>query len=262
LRVPRFRSIEAGIKDLNNYTLIAAAVPDELSGLLNRIKSSAVLTIGGRRIISGFIDKRPVKILITGPGIINNVQALTAVIEKIRPALIIQTGSAGAFKMSNLGIGDLGIATMEIDAGLGLESREKGAFIEELPFSLLKTDNVNIKNYYPLHDQLINLVYDQLTELCKIKGIGLKKGPFITVSMITATDERAEKLYNWFKPCMENMEGSGAAYLSIYYNIPFFEIRSASNMVGKRNKKKWNFQLSCEHLAWAVYELLVNLRDY
>ena len=55
---------------------------------------------------------------------------------------------------------------------------------------------------------------------------------------------------------MEGMEGAGAAYLAIHYDIPFLEIRSASNFVGKREKESWNVPLAFERGAMAVLNLI------
>jgi len=48
------------------------------------------------------------------------------------------------------------------------------------------------------------------------------------------------------------MEGSGAAHLSIHYDIPFLEIRAASNMVGKRDRSGWDLPLACRRSNEAV----------
>lgn len=249
-------------KEPTDYILIAAAVLNELAWLVNKIDRPVALTVGRRRVISGYLNGRPVKLLVTGPGIANTVQALSAVIEKFRPALIIQTGSAGLFTGFNLDIGDVGIATEEILPELGIESENGTLPLGELPFPLFKAGSFEVKNRFPLDEKLADLAFGRLTEGCKANGMGLKKGTFITVSTITATNNRADELYNCFKPCMENMEGSGAAHVSIYYGIPFLEIRAASNIAGTRDKTAWDLPLACERCAWAVYELICNLHGY
>ncbi len=241
--------------------IIAAAVYDELSALIDRVEKPVVSKLGGRKIVSGHIEGKSVKLIITGPGIVNAVQALTAAIEDSNsmPSLIIQTGCAGAFKESCLKIGDIGIATEEIDVNLGIEPENGNWPLNELPFFLLNSHGSEIKNRYPLDYELATLAFKAIKKGCADKNIGLMKGPFITVSTITATDARAEKLYKQFKPCMEGMEGSGAAHLAIHYDIPFLEIRSASNMVGKRDPGTWNLALAFERGAMAVFAFV---RDF
>ena len=244
---------------MHSDIIIAAAVYDELSQLLDRVEKPVVSRVGGREVVSGHIEGKSVRLLVTGPGLVNTVQSLTAVIENSMPALIIQTGCAGAFKESGLRIGDIGIATEEIDADLGLEPEDGNQPLNELPFPLLNRHGIDIRNRYPLDHKLANLAFKAVKNSCGDKNIVLMKGPFITVSTITATDTRARSLYKQYKPCMEGMEGSGAAYLSLYYDIPFLEIRSASNIVEKRDLTAWNLPLAFERGAMAVFALIRSL---
>ncbi|MDO9566932.1 MAG: futalosine hydrolase [Candidatus Desulfaltia sp.] len=244
---------------MHNHIIIAAAVYNELSVLIDRVEKPVVSKVGGRKIVSGYIEGKPVKLLVTGPGLVNAVQALTAAIEDSRPSLIIQTGCAGAFKESGLKIGDIGIATEEIDVNLGIEPENVDGPLNELPFSLLNSHGLDIKNRYRLDHELANLAFKVIKKEYADKNIGLIKGVFITVSTITATDMRAEKLYKHFKSCMEGMEGSGAAHLAIHYNLPFLEIRSVSNMVGKRDPGAWDLVLAFERGAMAVFAFVRDL---
>lgn len=79
---------------ITSPVLIAAAVPEELASFRNRMDKPSAFPIGGREAVSGYIGEVPVRILTTGPGQVNAVQALTAAIEGERPALILQTGCA------------------------------------------------------------------------------------------------------------------------------------------------------------------------
>jgi futalosine hydrolase len=71
-------------------------------------------------------------------------------------------------------------------------------------------------------------------------------GPFVTVSTVTARDQRAEALIKAYAPIMESMEGAAAAHLARLYDVPFLEIRSAGNRVGRRDKDAWDLPLSFE----------------
>ncbi len=243
----------------SSHIIIAAAVSGETSGLIDRIKRPVSSTVGGRKITAGCLEGKPVKILITGPGIVNTVQALSAAIENSRPSLIIQTGCAGAFRDSGLKIGDIGIATQEVDIHLGIEPENEELPLEELPFPLIKKNNLDIKNYYPLNQKWVDFAFQAVKEAFAPGNIRTEKGPFITVSTITATDKRAKILYKRFSACMENMEGSGTAHLSIHYDIPFVEIRSASNFAGKRDLSSWDLPLAFERGTFAVLAFIRHL---
>jgi futalosine hydrolase len=49
---------------------------------------------------------------------------------------------------------------------------------------------------------------------------------------------------------IENMEGAGFFLLAKEVNIPYLEIRSVSNPVTERNKKKWETNLALGKLTW------------
>ena len=241
-------------------TIILSAVYGEVAWLVDRLKKKSIIKTGRRKVIFGSIAGKYVMILATGPGMLNTAQALTSVIEYaasklLTVRLIIQTGCAGAFKESGMQTGDIGIAVKEIDAHLGLEPEQGGFPLTELPFSLMGKEK-NIKNIYPTDQKAANLAHDALNNYFSEKNIIVKKGPFVTVSTITATEKRANDLYSHFKPCMENMEGAASAYLGIFYDIPFLEIRCASNIVGRRDKKSWDLSLSFERSSMAVFRFL------
>ncbi len=43
-----------------------------------------------------------------------------------------------------------------------------------------------------------------------------------------------------FNPVTESMEGAALHYVCLMEKIPFLQIRSISNYIGERNKKKWD----------------------
>ncbi len=243
------------------HVLISAAVDPELSGLASRLKNRSVSHTGGRRILSGILGRTAVRLLATGPGMVNAAQALTAAVEANRPALILQTGCAGAFEQSGLRIGDIAIATEEIHVETGIENPSNPYRPKALPFAILENKSGKHKNRFPLHSESVDAVYRVLVAELSSSGICVKKGRFITVSTITATDQRAESLYRNFKPCMEQMEGSAAAHVAALYEIPFLEIRAASNLVGQRKKATWDLKSACENNTKAVCALIEHLED-
>lgn len=238
------------------HILIAAAVPEESAYLRLRLEKPRGFSTGRREAVFGYLCGTAVRILTTGPGQVNAVQALTAAIEKEAPVLILQTGCAGAFLPSGLGIGDIGVASEEIDAHLGIEPPVAGAPWEPLPFPVGEGDRGEIRNRYLLNDGLTKRAGEILGRAFSDAGVKIRVGPFLTVSTITATDSTARRYHDTFAPCMESMEGAGAAHVAIHYRIPFLEIRSASNLVGKRDRENWNSALAFERCGQALWALV------
>jgi futalosine hydrolase len=193
----------------------------------------------------------------TGPGLVNTAQAVTAAIEAQRPDLILMTGCAGAFGKSGMDIGDIGIATEENDAHLGIEPEREASAPEPLPFDLAEFDGMAVTNRIPLDENRAADAMGILRGDTSPDKANIFMGAFVTVATITATDRGADRLYERFRPCMENMEGVAAAHICRHYHIPFLEVRCASNMVGRRDRGAWDLPLACRRSAEAAVRLVV-----
>jgi len=238
-----------------SHTLILVAVGQEAGGILGEIRSPRRETVGRREAVSGFLGEVPVRVLITGPGQVNCVQALTAAVERRRPHLVVQTGCAGGFAQAGLRTGDLGIATCEIDAHLGIETDKADAPLAALPFPVGRYGGTPVWNRYPTDSALSRRVREILKGAFSGEDIAVVSGPFLTVSTITATDRRASWYYDIHRSCMESMEGAGAAHVALHYGLPFIEVRSASNLTGKRDRSRWDLPLACERSTRAMLTL-------
>lgn len=241
--------------------LISAAVKDELQLLASKTLNLKPYSINNIEVFTGIINNKNIVFVITGPGVINTAYALTLVLEKTQPKLIIQTGCAGAFEDSGIKTGDIGVASCEIDVHTGIEPSEGEVYVPTaLPFPLFTKNNTEYTNRFSTDEEFSDKVFLTLSKNNK-QSFKIVKAPFITVSTITATDKRKETLYRAYKPCMESMEGASAAHISILYDIPFIEIRSASNLVGTRDKNKWDLPLAFKNCNLAVLDILNNMDD-
>lgn len=238
--------------------LIVAAVSGELEGLTQHLSGTTSELVGGREILRGRISRQVVRLLVSGPGVANTVQSLTAAVEKRRPGLILQTGCGGGFSEAGIQIGDVAIASSEIDVHLGLEPAGSDAVPGTVPFPVIQTSEQAIYNRYP-----VTAIEAEKAARCLKAGLAdsdgnVFTGPFVTVSTITATVTRSNQLHRHFGAVIENMEGAGAAHVAIHYDLPFLEIRAVSNRVGDRDKRRWDLPLSFRACAQAVRTFLEN----
>lgn len=236
--------------------LIIAAVAEELTGLHKRLGQPSLGHKAARLMCRGHLAGTAVHLLETGPGQINTARALTAYIESERPALVIQTGCAGGFDGAKLALGDIGIASREINAQWGIENPGEAPVVSPFSFNILKKGDAKIQDSYPMESELVENTRFVLHQAFAVTGVKVAVGPFITVSTITASDTSAEKYYRKYRALMENMEGAAAAHICIHYGIPFLEIRSVSNRVGLRCKKMWDLPLAFRHGSRAVYTVV------
>ncbi|MFH2060108.1 MAG: futalosine hydrolase [Pseudomonadota bacterium] len=251
---------------MNPDLLILSATPFEVSSFLDRCPGEYERsTLAGQSIISGHIGSKTYDLLITGPGVFNAAHALTAYLEQpsanlktslkpnLKPGLILQTGIAGVFEQTGLKIGDIAIATSDHYIHTGVES--DCLPIDPLPFDLIKKEPESRKGFYPFDTTRVENFYKKLCQQADMGTATIGKGPFITVSTITASFDTAHLIYNAFSPVMEAMEGAASAHIARLYDIPMIQIRAASNLVGERNRSNWNIDLAVERLGWACSAL-------
>ncbi|MBU0973046.1 MAG: futalosine hydrolase [Proteobacteria bacterium] len=194
---------------------------------------------------SGVLGQTVVDCVISGPGVFNTVHALTVYLTRKRPSRILHTGIAGVFAPSGFGIGDIGIAGREqyVHTGVGCGTPEYAP----LPFDLICDQPSTRRGIYPADATLLESYCGLFSR--KVGGGAIALGNFITVSSITPSFAQAQKVYDHFSPVMEAMEGAAAFHVAALYRVPVIEIRAASNLVGERDKDKWDFPLACERVC-------------
>jgi futalosine hydrolase len=238
--------------------LIVGAVFQELKPIIEKLNAVQKLSIGKRQIFCGVLFNQAIIIAQSGVGMLNAVQTVTAVVEKMPVHLIINTGCAGAFSDAGLSIGDIGLATQEIDVHIGVESALSENLIENLPFPLIQTTSESYYGNYPTSEFYCMMAFDILSQT-QPANVHIKMIPFITVSTITASKRRTEQLFTKYQAGMENMEGAGVAHVALLYNKPFLEMRAASNYVGIRDKGKWKSDMAFECSTNAIVTFLENI---
>ncbi len=233
---------------MNPDYLILCATHFEISHFLDLCPSvSKKMTRTGLPVLSGRLRHKSYDLLITGPGVFNCAMALTQYLEKSSPDMVLQTGIAGAFKEPGLTIGDIAVATQEQYIHTGIQTET--AVNDPLPFDLIDSIPLTRKGIYPFGQTLVSEWFEKVSNRLASHEINVFKGPFITVSTITSSLKEASRLYHAFSPVMEAMEGAAGAHISALYDIPFVEIRSASNFVGQRDKAKWDIDSAAKQLG-------------
>jgi futalosine hydrolase len=238
--------------------LIAAAVDDEMAQIRENLTGAAASTIGQLTVVRGRIGTQTVRLVVTGPGLANTVHGLTVAITAQTPKLILQTGCGGGFKQAGLGLGDVAVASAEIDAQLGLAVDKTGVGLDALPFPVIRKGDREIFSHYPVAEAESDRAFANLLGHLPDAGVKVHKGPFITVSSVTGSAARAADLHQQYGAVLENMEGVGAAHVAALYDISFLEIRAVSNRVGERDKSRWDLPLAFENCARAVQIVLEN----
>ena len=95
-------------------TLVTAATMLELAPLIHAIEAQKLSAAGFPETFGGTVGTSAVLLAVTGMGKVNTAMAITALFERNRPGLLINTGCAGAYPGSGLKLGDLALATAEV----------------------------------------------------------------------------------------------------------------------------------------------------
>jgi futalosine hydrolase len=183
-----------------------------------------------------------IDILITGIGLTSTTYHLAKQLQLKRPELVIQAGVAGCFD-KQLSLGSVVILNQDIIADESVVELKKLKTLFDL--------KLVPQNQFPYNKGwLIN------SNSTFIKRVGIKTVKGISVNQITSSKEMIAFYKNKFNPVTESMEGAALHYVCIMEKIPFLQVRSISNYIGERNKKKWNMNESIINLNTELIKLV------
>ena len=222
--------------------LVTAATAGELSLLVSTLEGKERFQAGHRDAYRGELAERPVILAVTGIGKVNTAVAVTALLERFEPELLINTGCAGAYRGSGLALGDLAIATAEVFGDEGVLALDGWHPLELTGIPVVEKSGDHYYNRFPL----TRWALDKALHVAETTGVSLLQGTFVTVSTVSGTLERGEELYRRFGGICENMEGGAAAQVALLYGVDCMEIRGVSNSVEDRDPARWDIPLAVE----------------
>jgi len=222
--------------------VITAATTRELALLIDNMGKTVRFGTGHRELYEGRVDGRNVVLAETGIGKVNTAVAVTRLLERFKPGLLINTGCAGAYEGSGLQVGDLALATTEIYGDEGVETAAGWEPLELIGIPLVTRQGKNYFNKFPLSAWAA----EKAAQLAARKGVPLHRGTFVTVSTCSGTAARGAEMMRRAGGICENMEGAAAAHVALIYGVDCLEIRGISNMVEERDLSRWNIPLAVE----------------
>ena len=235
--------------------ILASATKDELDYLVSYLggkweEDRAIFSYKGMSFIA----------ILTGIGLINAAMKLTLFLNDKDISAIWMLGSCGSYS-PDINIGDVIIASEEINADLGIQGREGWESPENFGFHLLKTKKGSYIHRYPClvpKNPKFKIQNSKLLDHLNLKGnFKVHVGPVLSLSTVNGSHEQANILYNRFKALGENMEGAAAAQVAAYFEKTFIEIRGVSNIAGDRNKANWNFPLALRNSQEVGLQILL-----
>lgn len=180
-------------------------------------------------------------VLITGVGIPATIFHLTKKLFQKKYDLVIQAGIAGSF--TNI-LKNGSVVLIEKDTFGDIGISEKGNFK-----TLFETGFVNENDFPFTNGWLINP-----HEYCGNSSVPFAIG--VTVNKVIDDVSQIKSLAEKFSPGIESMEGAALHYVCLQQNINFLQLRSISNMVGERDKQKWEMKEAITNLNIQLKKLV------
>jgi futalosine hydrolase len=157
---------------------------------------------------------------------------------------VLHLGIAGSFDLTAAPLGELVVATQEIWPEYGV--RQADGTLTPLGFPML--DDVP--------EPVLRLDPDAAAQAL---GLSLPRqwirGPALTGAGVTGDPVLAARLHRQWQAVTESMEGFGVALAARLAGVPFLEVRSISNAVGERDKRRWDVPAALAALAHATQTL-------
>ena len=213
--------------------LLVAATAKEISPFIELIRKD-----------SKFFGKKNIDILISGIGLTASTYHLSRQLFLKKYSLVIQAGVAGCFDLKRP-LGSVVVVERDTIADQSVVELKKLKTIFDL--KLTPSDQTPFKNGW-LKNPDIALM--KSTGLISVKGI--------SVNQISTSKKMIDFYKDTFNPVTESMEGAALHYVCLMEKIPFIQLRSISNYIGERNKKKWNMQESINNLNEHLIRLIKN----
>ena len=183
-------------------------------------------------------------ILISGIGLTASTYHLAKQLALKKYDLVIQAGVAGCFDL-RIPLGTVVAVKQDAIADQSVIELQKLKTLFDL--KLVPQDKYPYKKGW-----LINPNKDVL------KKTKLKIVTGISVNQISTSKQMIKFYRDVFDPVTESMEGAAMHYVCLMEDVPFVQLRSISNYIGERNKKKWDMMDSIVNLNDTLIKTINN----
>ena len=222
--------------------IVIAAVPQEIELLEKALEHSGRVKAGGYEYVEGTIGNLRVVVCAGGIGKVNAASAAAVMIDRYQPQLVINTGCAGAYGGSGLGIGNLVVASEEVLADDGVVVADGWKDLRYMNLPSVEQGGLSCYNMLPLSRHAA----EKAMQLADCYGVALVRGRSATVSTCSGTRQHGAELSHRWNAMIENMEGAAVAQVCLRCGVDCLEIRGISNLVEERDLKKWDIPRAVE----------------
>ena len=207
--------------------LITAAMPAEVELIIPHLKKAG--NLGRRPFWHGRLGKEKVWLLLTGLGMVNAAQAVTAALENLVSCrVVLNIGCAGAYE-SGPGLGQAVVAERVVLADMGVVEKHSWRDLSaiKIPLLPLTEGQKPVFNVFECDPGLNRGFLKSCPDLTT--------GVFATVNQVSGDIESARVVARRWQAQMEDMETAAVAQVAALYQKPFTSVRGVSNLAGDRH---------------------------
>lgn len=180
-----------------------------------------------------------------GVGILESSFHITNFLAAKKTDIAIMAGIAGTYS-NQLELGDVVLVKSEILGNNGVKENGDWKDLSDMGF--------RPANEFPFTEKALENPFAE-----KLNFLDLQLVRSNTVEEITTDKQRIELYEQKYTVDIESMEGASFHYACIQQSVPFLQIRSISNLVGERDKSKWNFKDAIGNLNIVLQKTLENI---
>jgi futalosine hydrolase len=186
---------------------------------------------------------------ITGVGTLQATAMLSHMLREERPDLLIQAGVGGGFHPLKHPIGSCVAIGSEVQGDLGvMEHHGSWRTLEDM--GLLDPDA------FPFQEGRLPNPH---IGLLSTAGQPVVKG--VTVNRVSTEPDIISMMAHRLQADVESMEGAAFHYICLMENIPFLQLRGISNLVGDRDKSRWQMSAALEAVRDALFMTIDRLDE-
>ena len=226
--------------------LVVGATDLELEGIVAALEDRTAARTAWGPAVRGDLVGRTVVVQALGLGKANTAAGLATAIAELRPAAVLQVGIGGAYVGSFLSVGMAMLATEDLQLDLGLRRPEGWADWGALGFPLRpSTPDAWVADAIERGGtpaRAVAIDTDRALTDAVVTATGLPRGRFATLDAVTHDVHLGSAMQAAFDVSVESMEGAAAAQTARALGVPFAELRAVSNVVGERDKTRWDLR--------------------
>ncbi|KAA6451203.1 5'-methylthioadenosine/S-adenosylhomocysteine nucleosidase [Bacillus swezeyi] len=201
---------------------VIGAMEEEVTILRSKLEQTHQEVIANCEFTSGLYEGKEVVLLKSGIGKVNAAMSTTILLDRFKPDVVINTGSAGGFHHS-LDVGDIVISTdvRHHDVDVTAFNYEYG----QVP---------NLPAAYEADGTLVTTAEEEASELGHIQVV---KGTIATGDSFMSDPERVAFIRGKFQDLYAvEMEAAAVAQVCHQFDTPFVVIRALSDIAGKESE--------------------------